>query len=84
MPFLAGGVGVEAEDGEVAVAEEPLELVRHALGAGAVPREGARAALRAALGQVSRVAAVVTLERPGSAVQDERDVAVGAAPDQTA
>ena len=56
------------------------EVVGEPLGPGAVPRHGARGAVRAARRNRLAVSAVVAGEQPLGAVQDERDVAFRAAP----
>src|SRR6185436_15443658 len=71
-------VGVEAEDGHL---REPLGEQRlHLLGAETGAREGRRVALAAGPGKRLRVGAVVADESAGLAVDDQRDIAVRAAP----
>ena len=75
-----GGVGVEAEDREVALAQRRVELAVQALGPSAVAGHAGRAAARAARGRGLAMAAVVAGNLARRAVQDERHVALRALP----
>src|SRR5262249_9454411 len=75
-----GRVGVESKDGEAAVAQDPGQLVLESLGAGAMTSDRRRAASRAARWDRLAMAAVVAGEIPAPAVEDERDIALRAAP----
>ncbi len=71
-----GDVGVEAED----LVADVLEVVLEALGAGAVPRDRDRAAVRAARRARARGGRSDGRRAVPGAVQDERDVALRALP----